>query len=247
MLLLQKNFLTGHALTDMIITFFENVMGGGFILGRNKYPEETVEKILEVSLKLFLEKGYDNVIIRDIANELGGLTKGAVYHHFKSKEEILSALNKSIFEKNNPFIQARKDTELNGLQKIKKVLKLSLLDADKQAMDIASLPLIKNPRFLANVLDNQINVVAPLLAEMIEEGIEDGSIQTECPKQLSELFVLMTNLWLTPTVFPTGKDEIMDKIVLVKKVFDNLGLPVFDEEITLLCNEVANEFKNNTV
>ena len=44
---------------------------------RNKYPEETVEKILDVSLKLFLEKGYENTTVLDIVDHLGGLTRGA--------------------------------------------------------------------------------------------------------------------------------------------------------------------------
>ena len=54
-------------------------------MARNKYPEITVEKILRAAQKLFLEKGYDNTTIQDIVDELNGLTKGAVYHHFKSK------------------------------------------------------------------------------------------------------------------------------------------------------------------
>ena len=66
-------------------------------MARNKYPEVTVEKILEVSQRLFLEKGYDNTTIQDIVNGLGGLTKGAIYHHFKSKEEIMDALSEKMF------------------------------------------------------------------------------------------------------------------------------------------------------
>ena len=46
-------------------------------MARNKYPEVTVEKILEVSQRLFMEKGYDNTTIQDIVNELGGLTTRA--------------------------------------------------------------------------------------------------------------------------------------------------------------------------
>lgn len=61
-------------------------------MARNKYPEVTVEKILEVAERLFGEKGYDDTTIQNIIDGLGGLTKGAVYHHFKSKEEILDAL-----------------------------------------------------------------------------------------------------------------------------------------------------------
>ena len=53
-------------------------------MARNKHPEETVNLILDVALALFFEKGYDNTSIQDIIDGLGGLTKGAVYHHFKS-------------------------------------------------------------------------------------------------------------------------------------------------------------------
>ena len=52
-------------------------------MARNKYPELTVEKILDVAQKLFLEQGYEQTTIQDIVNNLGGMTKGAVYHHFK--------------------------------------------------------------------------------------------------------------------------------------------------------------------
>ena len=55
-------------------------------MARNKHPEETVEKILAVSAKLFMEKGYEHTTLQDIIDNLGGLTKGAIYHHFKGKE-----------------------------------------------------------------------------------------------------------------------------------------------------------------
>ena len=65
-------------------------------MARNKYPEETVARILDVSLRLFLEKGYEHTTVQDIVDHLDGLTKGAIYHHFKSKEEILdAALNRT--------------------------------------------------------------------------------------------------------------------------------------------------------
>lgn len=44
-------------------------------MARNKYPEVTVERILDVSQRLFLEKGYDNTTIQDIVDELGRLIK----------------------------------------------------------------------------------------------------------------------------------------------------------------------------
>ncbi len=54
---------------------------------RNKYPEQTVEKILSAAERLFAQKGYAKTTLQDIIDTTG-LSKGAVYHHFKSKEEI---------------------------------------------------------------------------------------------------------------------------------------------------------------
>ena len=85
-------------------------------MARNKYPEITEEKILDVAMRLFLEKGYDNTTIQDIVDGLGGLTKGAIYHHFKSKEEIIEALGDKLFFDNNPFVTVQKQKSLNGLQ-----------------------------------------------------------------------------------------------------------------------------------
>ena len=58
----------------------------GVPMARNKYPEETVKKILDVAERLFAERGYEHTTMADIVAGLDGLTKGAVYHHFKSKE-----------------------------------------------------------------------------------------------------------------------------------------------------------------
>lgn len=68
-------------------------------MSRNKYPEETVNLILDVAQRLFIEKGYDNTTIQDIIDELGGLTKGAIYHHFSSKQDILDAVIERLLQK----------------------------------------------------------------------------------------------------------------------------------------------------
>ncbi|HHS92337.1 MAG TPA: TetR/AcrR family transcriptional regulator, partial [Campylobacterales bacterium] len=49
------------------------------------------EIILEVSLKLFSEKGYTNTSVRDIAKEVG-ITQSGLYNHFKNKDHILETL-----------------------------------------------------------------------------------------------------------------------------------------------------------
>ena len=59
------------------------------ITARNAHPEITRRRILDAAQKLFSEKGFEHTSMQDIVNELGNLSKGAIYHHFPGKEAIL--------------------------------------------------------------------------------------------------------------------------------------------------------------
>ncbi|WP_020586504.1 TetR family transcriptional regulator [Desulfobacter curvatus] len=56
-----------------------------------KEAQKTRQQILDAALKICSEKGYSKTTFVDIANEIG-LTKGAVYWHFKTKPELLAAM-----------------------------------------------------------------------------------------------------------------------------------------------------------
>ena len=51
---------------------------------------DSKDNIIKVAFSLFLKKGFKAVTINNI-QERTGLSKGAIYHHFKSKEEIYFA------------------------------------------------------------------------------------------------------------------------------------------------------------
>jgi AcrR family transcriptional regulator len=53
--------------------------------------QDTRSHILKLALLLFLEKGYKNVSYQDLVKKIG-LSKGAIYHYFASKEELLNAV-----------------------------------------------------------------------------------------------------------------------------------------------------------
>ena len=79
-------------------------------MARNKYPEETVKLILDAATHLFVEKGYDATSLQDIINETN-LSKGAIYHHFSSKEEIFEAISYRIGEE-NAAVPSREEMEV---------------------------------------------------------------------------------------------------------------------------------------
>lgn len=206
-------------------------------MARNKYPEVTVEKILDVSQRLFLEKGYDNTTIQDIVDQLDGLTKGAVYHHFKSKEEIMDAVGDRMFAANNPFEKVRGRSDLNGLQKLREAIRLNQSDADRTDMVIQSIPITRNPKLLVEMIESNLRILTPYYQELLEEGNKDGSIHTEYTREIAELMPLLTSLWLLPSVFPADKEGMKRKFRFLGEMLEKMGVPLMDDSIYALVEE----------
>jgi AcrR family transcriptional regulator len=57
---------------------------------------ETRARIQQVALELFAEQGYEATSLREIAERLG-VTKAALYYHFKSKEDIVASITEDYF------------------------------------------------------------------------------------------------------------------------------------------------------
>ena len=203
-------------------------------MARNKYPEITVERILNAAQRLFLEKGYENTTIQDIVDALGDLTKGAIYHHFKSKEEILDAVGDKMFFENNPFDAVMDRTDLNGLQKLQEAIRLNQSDENRVNLTIQSIPITQNPRILVGMIESNRKVLTPYYQKLLEEGNQDGSIHTDYAKEIAELLPLMTSLWLLPSVFPGTVDEMRRKFRFLGEMLEKMGVPLVDDSIAAL-------------
>ncbi len=206
-------------------------------MARNKYPEVTVERILDVSQRLFLEKGYENTTIQDIVDELGGLTKGAVYHHFKSKEEIMDAVGDRMFFSNNPFEAVRGRTDLNGLQKLREAVRLNQSDKERVRLTAQSIPIAKSPRLLQEMIVSNRKVLTPYFLELIEEGNRDGSMHTNYPREIAELLPLLTSLWLLPSVYPASREQMKRKFLFLGEMLEKMGVPLMDDSIRALVDD----------
>lgn len=198
-------------------------------MARNKYPEQTVQKILDVSCRLFREKGYEHTTIQNIVEELG-MSKGAVYHHFKSKEEILDRLTNCFYDEIGWFKGTRLDPTLNGLEKLKEIIWFSLSDERKKELDkVIPYSEKDNPRLCQLVLHSTMNATSPLFAELIEEGVQDGSIHTNRPKELAQIVALLSNVWLG--MFTGSREEFLVKIDFFQELCEKMGLSLIDDRI----------------
>lgn len=210
-------------------------------MSRNKYPEETKKLIIEKATELFLKNGYENTTVQDIIDNLGGLTKGAVYHHFSSKSDILTAVMTNMYADNHllaDWAALLKRKDLNGKEKIKEMFCMSLTDPDEMRFASMKVDYKKTPELLSDYLNRSVTHLAPCFFEpAILEGIKDGSIKTDFPKELAQAMMVLANIWLNPIVFPCEKDELKNKFLFLCDMADKLGLngilddvyPLFDE------------------
>lgn len=201
-------------------------------MARNKYPEETEALILDTAQTLFIEKGYEHTTIQDIIDNLGGLTKGAVYHHFSSKEDILKAVTARLFHDNSlsrKWNRIAEDTSLNGAQKLKAMLYEALVDEQEQKFRSMGIHLQNMPHMLSDLLLRSVNDIAPnAIKPVLEEGIRDGSIKVPFAKELSEVVSLLANVWLNPLVFPMSDKDIENKWQVILGLMALLGVDVSD-------------------
>lgn len=201
-------------------------------MARNKYPEETVHLILTQSLKLFIEKGYEHTSIQDIINNLGGLSKGAIYHHFKSKEEIFEAACAKIGNENKVYYdEIRDDKSKNGCEKLKTMMRAAYSNPNNEAVMSMTTKIASDPKFILNQLNEIYELVAPCYIEpIIQQGISDGSIKTDYPKELSEALITLINIWINPIIAKTTPAEMRKKLEFLALLLNGIGVDILDEE-----------------
>jgi AcrR family transcriptional regulator len=65
---------------------------------------DTRARIQRVALELFAEQGYERTSLREIAERLG-VTKAALYYHFKSKEDIVRSFTEDLFARLDALVE----------------------------------------------------------------------------------------------------------------------------------------------
>ncbi len=139
-------------------------------MARSKHPERTIEQILTISEKLFIERGYEKTTMQDILNELK-MSKGAIYHHFKSKEEILQTIIDKKVNREKTLLHdlaARTHAE-NAREKISQILSEFLVneaDAFNSAPKSLMLSTIKDPNIVVASLQTSVLDMAPTLSKL---------------------------------------------------------------------------------
>lgn len=173
------------------------------------------EQITETAAKLFRKKGYMATTMRDLAAELG-IEAASIYHHVKSKEELLESI---CFDMANKFILNVKevnDIYFNAEEKLRLAIKLHIqIITENQNQSTVFLQEWRNLselnlskfKMLRDQYENQFTVI-------IIDG-ENEDIFDFVDKKFAVLSILSTINFVNEWYNPKGKmnaAEIADKL-----------------------------------
>ena len=199
---------------------------------RNKYPEVTEKAILDTAKRLFLEHGYEHVTLQDIA-EACGLTRGAIYHHFHGKEEMLDAVTTYMFHETVPCREIQEDTSRNGLEKLQRLIIASVSNREQlQMYRMLSRTFYQSPKLVCAYLLSCRTSVVPMTRTFLEEGVSDGSITVDSPQIAAEVVAVFTNLLLSPLVFSSTGPDFQRKVACVSTMLESIGLPLINDQVS---------------
>ena len=159
-------------------------------------------------------------------------SKGAIYHHFKSKEEILDAVTDRFYKEQGLLdVLTQNPKNKTGLERLQQCMIISLESPFNHAVYHMVPDLLKNARMLVMQVKTSMEDTAPSIQVLIEQGVADGSIHTKYPKELAETLILLSNLWITPALFTKTREEFYEKIKFLDALLSSQGLNLINEAV----------------
>jgi AcrR family transcriptional regulator len=142
--------------------------------------EKRIQAIIEAAVQVFLEKGYEGTSMESIAKR-SGLTKGGLYHHFKSKDEILQYVNHRFREPVLEMMETcrRSRSPTKGLRKfIRDYLGHWDRHADQAAFTFLSMVKVISSRELWPIMEAYASEMASFFESMLDLGVAAGELRS---------------------------------------------------------------------
>lgn len=161
-------------------------------------------QILDAAQRLVYTKGYEQMTIQDILDDLG-ISKGAFYHYFDSKTTLLEALVErmvvgEVLPLLNPIVE---NPQLSALEKLHAYFDTAI--RWKTARKSLMLSILKiwiadeNAIFRQKLFTMTVRHVVPLLTDIIRQGVTEGVFKTSYPGEAGRVIVYIL-LGLSDTI-----------------------------------------------
>lgn len=172
------------------------------------------DAVLQTAAKLFLETGYRQTSMRQLAARLN-ITKPALYYYFRTKEELLIECYRAGIESIEGALKGALDCEGNGLQKVRAYIHayataIVTYDFGRCVAALDDSELSDQTRRQVRTLKRRIDAA---IRGYVEEGIADGSIKP-CNVKMASFAMAGAVNWIGTWYRPAGSlspQEVADE------------------------------------
>ena len=148
-----------------------------------KHPDIRRAELLDRATALFVQHGYDNVSLNDLIAAVG-VSKGAFYHWFPSKDELITALaERSARDQFAAIEEAIARCGGTALDRLNALLQAGFdvkmrMGAPEHLAAMVSLLRPENAHLYGRIVAVSEDLVRPLLARVISDGVREGVFRT---------------------------------------------------------------------
>ena len=180
--------------------------------GRPGYDRET---LINKATEVFVARGYDGTSMDTVARELG-ITKSAIYHHVKSKEELLHlAINRGIDALDSAVEAESHRTGITALERLRLAVRASVLILIDYHHSVTLLLRVRgNSRVELEALE-QRRMIDEKIRGLVSEAIAEGGLRSDfTPGLVTRLLFGMVNSiteWYRPS-YPVDPDTIAEAV-----------------------------------
>lgn len=158
-------------------------------MARRVKPEEYAARrreILDAALELIHAKGYDQMTIDDVLARLG-MSKGALYHYFGSKQALLEGIVDAMTETATlPLRAVVADDSLDAVAKLHAYFGASASWKANNPVAVATLMVLwrdENALFRQKLARESMRTSVPMLEAVIRQGCDEGAFDTGFPSE----------------------------------------------------------------
>jgi AcrR family transcriptional regulator len=205
-----------------------------------KAPAQRRGELIDCAERMFLSRGYEGTTINDVILATG-LSKGAFYHHFRSKEDLLEAIAGRFARQSLAFVDAvQADPSRNAVQRLNFMLavgrewKLEHL-SELRAM-FTTLLKPENAVLYQRIVGAAFAVLIPALVAIIKQGRREGVFDAPDAGVAAETLLWLSNgrrqivvdaMTLAETDVDAAVAVIVARVRAEEAIIDRiLGLPV---------------------
>jgi len=170
-------------------------------------------EILDIAERLFLEKGYEKTTINDILIA-SGMAKGSLYYHFKSKEDVLDGIIERIAEQITLKAWAiANDPALTAHEKIFHIIASSDISGTSNEQVLEELHKSSNALLHQKSIVQTLHAIAPIMAGVVEQGIQEGIYSTQYPLESVEILLIAGQFIFDAGIFSWTPEEAQAKML----------------------------------